>query len=108
MLLVKDCIPQAKLSVTCLCNTEEEEDVDLTEQPMKWVLPPHVAGSSEAPDEITPRLRSKAEPSSSKEEAMYEPVRPKRQPGQRRHANVSTSYCVTSRKLYSCKYASQS
>ena len=63
---------------------------------MKWVLPPHVAGSSETPDDITPGLRSKVELSSSKEEPMYpEPVKPKRQPGQRRHANVRTSYCLS-------------
>ena len=60
----------------------EEEDVDLTEQPVKWILPPSVVYNSDTAEVETPRLMRQ-------EAAHFSSAKPRRQPSAKRHATVS-------------------
>lgn len=72
--------------IACWCGTDEEEDVDLMEQPMKWVLPPNVSAASNASEE--PALRSRRKQDSTYQES----TKPRAPPVARRPSNVSSCH----------------
>ena len=63
-----------------LLFADEKEDICLHEQPMKWLLPPGLSTTGEAPD--THPRRPRRTPST------LDPVRAKRQPSFRRLGQV--------------------